>query len=290
VNEILDTLNRGDGLSIREIEEQTNLRHGQIEKVLKLLSVESPAPVIKIGSQWLRTPVPFAMDRQRIAHLTQQREQEWSEVQLYLTHQSCLMNYLRQALDDTNITECGKCASCLEQSVVGISIDPMLTHQAARFLKQAEMPIKPKKQVAANAFAQYGFRGNLSVALQAQEGRVLSRWGDAGWGKQVADDKHNRHFRNELVDAVAKMICERWRPDPSLTWVCCVPSMNHPQLVLDFARRLADKLGIPFIDAVVKAKTNQPQKSQQNRFHQCRNLDGAFAIHQPVPNGGRITC
>ncbi|MDD2661138.1 MAG: RecQ family ATP-dependent DNA helicase [Methylococcales bacterium] len=285
VNEILDTLTQVDGLSIRGIEERTNLRNGQIEKVLKLLSVESPAPVIKVDSQWRRTPVPFMMDRQRIAHLTQQREQEWAEVQQYLTHQSCLMNYLRQALDDTNITECGKCASCLEQSVMSISIDPMLTHQAASFLKQAEMPIKPKKQVAANAFAQYGFRGNLSVALQAQEGRVLSRWGDAGWGKQVADDKHNRHFRNELVDAVAEMICERWRPDPSLTWVCCVPSMNHPQLVLDFARRLADKLGIPFIDAVVKAKTNQPQKSQQNRFHQCRNLDGAFAIHQPVPNG-----
>ncbi len=285
VNEILDILNQVDGLGIRGIEERTNLRNGQIEKVLKLLSVESPAPVIKVDSQWHRTPVPFVMDRQRIAHLTQQREQEWAEVQQYLTHQSCLMNYLRQALDDTDVTECGKCASCLEQPVVNVSIDPMLTHRAASFLKQAEMPIKPKKQVAANAFAQYGFRGNLPVALQAQEGRVLSRWGDAGWGKQVADDKHNRHFRNELVDAAAEMICERWRPDPSPTWVCCVPSMNHPQLVLDFARRLAAKLSIPFIDAVVKAKTNQPQKSQQNRFHQCRNLDGAFAIHQPVPNG-----
>jgi len=285
INEILDALNLSDGLSIYGIEEQTNLRHGQIEKVLKLLSVESPAPVIKIGSQWRRTPLPFAMDRQRIAHLTQQREQEWSEVQRYIAHQSCLMNYLRQALDDTNVTDCGKCASCLEQSVVGVSIDPMLTHRAASFLKHAEMPIKPKKQVAANAFSQYGFRGNLPIALQAQEGRVLSRWGDAGWGNKIADDKHNNYFRDELVDALAEMICERWRPDPAPTWVCCVPSMNHPQLVPDFARRLAARLDIPFIDAVAKAKTNQPQKGQQNRFHQCRNLDGAFAIYQPVPIG-----
>ena len=61
--------------------------------------------------------------------------------------------------------------------------------------------------------------------------------------------------------------------------------MNHPQLVPDFAQRLAAKLGIPFLNAVTKAKANQPQKGQQNSFHQCHNLDGVFAIHQPVPNG-----
>ncbi|MES9943273.1 MAG: helicase-related protein, partial [Candidatus Thiodiazotropha sp. 6PLUC7] len=55
VNEILQVLENSDGLSLRGIEEQTNLRHGQIEKVLKLLSVENPAPVIKAGSQWMRT-------------------------------------------------------------------------------------------------------------------------------------------------------------------------------------------------------------------------------------------
>jgi len=50
VNEILHLLAQCDGLSIREIEAQTNLRHGQIEKVLKLLSVENPAPVIKVAA------------------------------------------------------------------------------------------------------------------------------------------------------------------------------------------------------------------------------------------------
>ena len=46
-HEILQALENSDGLSLREIEEQTNQRYGQIEKVLKLLSVENPAPVIK---------------------------------------------------------------------------------------------------------------------------------------------------------------------------------------------------------------------------------------------------
>ena len=280
VNEILQVLENSDGLSLRSIEEQTNLRHGQIEKVLKLLSVENPAPVIKDGSRWVRTPVRYQMDHARIAHLTGQRMQEWQEVQSYLDDAGCKMTFLRRALDDLDPTPCGKCSSCLGQPVINAAVDPALAHRAGTFLKHAEMVIAPKAQVAANAFLEYGFRGNLLQQLRAQEGRVLSRWGDAGWGRTVADNKHAGRFIDELVQAMAEMIQQRWQPNPAPQWVCCVPSRNHPELVPDFARRLAARLGLPFVDAVSKVKDNQPQKGQQNRFHQCRNLDGAFAVTQ----------
>ncbi len=280
VNEILQVLEQCDGLSIRGIEEQTNLRHGQIEKVLKLLSVENPAPVIKDGSRWVRTPVRYQMDHARIAHLTGQRMQEWQEVQAYLADTGCKMTFLRRALDDIDPMPCGKCSSCQGQPVLNVLVDPAIAHRAGTFLKHAEMAIAPKAQVAANAFLEYGFRGNLPEQLRAQEGRVLSRWGDAGWGRTVAENKHAGHFSNELVEAVAEMIEQRWQPGPAPEWVCCVPSRNHPELVPDFAKRLAARLGLPFTDAISKVKDNQPQKGQQNRFHQCRNLDGAFAVTQ----------
>ena len=113
---------------------------------------------------------------------------------------------------------------------------------------------------------------------------MLSRWGDAGWGRLVADNKRADHFDDELVVAMAEMIQQRWQPNPEPQWVCCVPSRNHVQLVPDFARRLAACLGLPFFNAISKVRDNQPQKGQQNRFHQCRNLDGAFEINQPLPN------
>ena len=147
------------------------------------------------------------------------------------------------------------------------------------------MVITLKKQVAANAFVTYGFRGSLPPTLQAQEGRVLSRWGDAGWGKMVADAKHANYFGDELIDAVVDMIKKRWRPHPTPAWVCCVPSRNHPELVPSFARRLASRLNLPFADVITKIKSNEQQKLQQNRFHQCSNLDGVFAITKPVPKG-----
>lgn len=280
VNEILQVLESSDGLSLRGIEEQTNLRYGQIEKVLKLLSVENPAPVIKVESRWVRTPVHYQMDHARIAHLTGRRIQEWQEVQAYLADSDCKMTFLRRALDDYDPTPCGKCASCIGHSVIKQAIDPALAHQASTFLKHAEMVIAPKAQVAANAFLEYGFHGNLPQNLRAQEGRVLSRWGDAGWGRTVADNKHTGRFSDELVEAIADMIQQRWQPNPAPQWVCCVPSHNHPELVPDSARRLAARLGLPFVDAVSKIKENKPQKGQQNRFHQCRNLDGAFAVTQ----------
>ncbi|MGN5084273.1 RecQ family ATP-dependent DNA helicase [Aeromonas sp. 31P] len=283
VNEILQLLEQSDGLTLRSIEEHTNLRHSQIEKVLKLLSVENPAPVIKDGSRWFRTPVHYRMDHNRIAHLTRQRVQEWQEVQAYIADIGCKMTFLRRALDDFDPTSCGKCSSCLGYPEVNVNVDPILAHRAGTFLKHAEMVIEPKAQVASNAFLEYGFRGNLPQHLRAQEGRVLSRWGDAGWGRLVADNKHAGRFNDELVDAMAEMIQQRWQPNPAPLWVCCVPSRNHPELVPDFARRLAVRLGLPFIDAIRKVKDNQPQKGQQNRFHQCRNLDGAFDIYQRNP-------
>jgi len=62
VNAILAALDDHDELSVRQLEQHLNLRQGQIDKVLKILSVENPAPVIKQGSKWRRTPVPFRMD------------------------------------------------------------------------------------------------------------------------------------------------------------------------------------------------------------------------------------
>ena len=121
------------------------------------------------------------------------------------------------------------------------------------------------------------------MELQASEGRILSRWADAGWGQQVAIDKQACRFRDALVEAIAEMIKQRWQPDPTPKWITCVPSISHPTLVPDFAQRLATLLQLPFVDAIHKIQNNEPQKNQQNRFHQCKNLDGAFEISGNIP-------
>lgn len=282
---ILDALADSDGLTTRAIENGVNLRMGQIEKALKFLSVDNPAPVVKEGGTWMRTPVPYQMDHERIQHLTGQREQEWHEVQSYIDASDCKMLFLARTLDDPEPRACGRCTSCLGRPVVPEGFSRAYAVAAARFLRHSEFPLENNKQVAQGAFRHYGFRGNLPLNLRAETGRVLSRWGDAGWGRMVADQKHAGRFGDDLVMAMAEMVRERWQPQPAPAWVTCIPSRNHPELVPDFGARLAQRLGIPFHAAVVKVRDNQAQKLQQNRFHQCRNLDGVFAVVDPVPAG-----
>ncbi len=285
VREILEELEESDGLTTRQLEEAVNLRSGQIEQVLKFLSVENPAPVIKSGSQWQRTPVPYSMDHDKIERLTGQRETEWDEVRRYVAEEGCLMEFLARALDDEDPQPCGKCARCLGRPIVTPTFSREIAISATRYLRQAELELQCKKQVARGALPEYGLSGNIPEHLRPETGRILSRWGDAGWGQLVAEDKHSGHFRDELVHTVVEMLKDRWQPTPAPEWVTCVPSLNHPTLVPDFAVRLADALGLPFKPVVKKVKENEPQKVQQNRFHQCRNLDGVFGIEGSVPKG-----
>jgi ATP-dependent DNA helicase RecQ len=280
--DILEVLEDHDALSLRQLEKRVNLTRGQIQKVLDHLSLENPAPIVKDGPVWRRTPVDYRMDRVRIQRLNRQREQEWREIQVYVETPECLMAFLRRALDDPETEPCGKCAVCLGRPVVDIGFDRDLGIRATHFLRQAEIPLAPKPRVPGGALAEYGLSGLLPEALRAETGRVLSRWGDAGWGGLVAEGKHGNRFSDELVQAVAGMIVERWKPEPAPRWITAVPSRQHPKLVPDFARRLAKTLGLAFVPAIVKVKDNEPQKMQQNRFHQCHNLDGAFRVVEVI--------
>lgn len=285
VNSILSKLASCDGMSITQLEKAVNLRHGQIEKVLKFLSVDNPSPVLKDGSKWVRTPVEYQMNHEQILRLTRQKELEWQEIQNYLDTSECLMVFLARALDDDTVNPCGKCSSCIGRSVIDEQFQHELAINAALYLKHSEILLECKKQVAPGSFPVYGFTGNLPYNLRAEIGRTLSRWGDAGWGQIVADDKHSGRFRDELVGAVAEMIKVRWKPYPKPTWLTCVPSHKHPDLVPDVAQRIAERIGIPFIPVITKIRSNQPQKLQQNRYHQCNNLDGVFTIADNVPDG-----
>jgi ATP-dependent DNA helicase RecQ len=282
VQAILDALDQSDGLTARELEEIVNLRKGKIEQALKFLSVESPAPVIKDETLWKRTAVAYRMDQEQIDRLTHKRVVEWQEVQSYVDASGCLMQFLAEALDDAGTRPCGRCARCLGRPIVAESFAAPRAIAAVRYLRHSELPLACRKQVPPGAFPQYGFQGSLPKGLRAETGRILSRWGDAGWGQWVLADKHANHFREALVEAIAEMLRERWRPEPPPAWVTCVPSRHRPDLVPGFARRLAARLRLPFADAVSKVRDNEPQKGRHNRYHQCRNLDGVFAVTSPV--------
>jgi ATP-dependent DNA helicase RecQ len=273
-------------MTVREIEHAVNLRQTQIEKVLKLLIVEEASPVVRIKGKWHRTAQPFRLDTDRIAHLTHQRELEWAQMKSYLANEQCLMQFLALALDDPMAKPCGKCAVCLGRPVIPATISRESLIAAQRFVRQSEMVLELKKQWDRSALpaymGRYAWTGmNIPTHLRGEPGRILSRWGEPVWGELVMQGKAAGVFSDELVAATVEMVQSRWNMTPRPTWVTCIPSMRHPELVPKFARRLAELLGLPFVPALTKVRHTEEQKGMENRYHQCQNLDGAFEV-QPA--------
>ena len=194
VQAILDALAESDELTAGQLEQAINVRKGKIEQALKFLSVDSPAPVIRDDTLWRRTPVLYEMDQGRIQRLTRQREVEWQLLQTYIDTPGCLMRFLAEALDDPDPRPCGRCARCLGHPIVGEGFAAPLAIDAIRFLRHADLPLECKKQVAQGGFTEFGFAGRLPAELRAETGRVLSRWGDAGWGQSSPSGQARRPF------------------------------------------------------------------------------------------------
>ena len=281
VDEVLAALNEAEnGLSIPMMEKHVNLSFGEISKTIKYLSVETPAPVVKQQSRWYAAPIDYEMDREAIEQLCALRREEQREMRDYMQSRECLMQFLARALDDPHANPCGRCAVCAGEPLLPETVNTDLANAAALFLRRSHQAIEPRKRFPRDAFPEYGFKTIISPDIMAREGRALSLWGDAGWGQLVKEGKFEAgRFSDKLVDGCAQMI-EIWRPEPAPTWATCVPSLKRPELVPDFAARLAARLGIPIVECVKKVKENRPQKEMQNSFMQAANLDGTFEIDE----------
>lgn len=278
--EVLGALERArDGLSTPMLEAHVNLSKGKIDKVLKILAVETPSPVDKQGSRWYRTHVRYVPDRDKIDRLTCIRRNEQAQMSAYLHNQSCLMNFLRQELDDPAAKPCGRCAACLDQPLLPKMYSQPLAQEAIQFLQRENPTIEPRLQWPKGALSIYNWGGRIQEDLQAEEGRALCLWGDPGWGDLVKQGKQCQgRFADDLVLATIELVRQRWRPNPAPTWVTCVPSLNHTVLVPDFASRVAAGLKLPFKPCLRKIRPTRPQKEMQNSYQQAKNLDGAFDV------------
>ncbi len=88
----------------------------------------------------------------------------------------------------------------------------------------------------------------------------------------------DRHFCDDLVAACVELV-RQWNPHPAPQWVTSIPSRRHPDLVPDFARRLAAALRLPFQIVLEKTDDRAEQKTMANSVQQARNIDGSLAIN-----------
>ena len=172
-------------------------------------------------------------------------------------------------------------------------VTPESLQDAVAFLRRTSLPIEPRRRWPTGGMPRYDARGLIPEAYRAEPGKALCIWGDAGWGGLVGRGKYrDGRFSDELVRACASLLV-RWAPQPAPVWVTCIPSRRHPDLVPDFAERLALQLGLPFHRTLEQIEDRAEQKSMANGTQQARNVDGSLAVSQdplarwPGTAGGR---
>jgi ATP-dependent DNA helicase RecQ len=275
VGEVIKALDDAPtGLSAQELMRRVNLSKGRIEKTIQLLSLESPAPIVKEGAKWVLTTADLSESFwERAERLTQLRRHEQRQMQVYAAKREGLMQFLIQALD-------GETANVYTAPLAPLPefAAPDLVQAANAFLRRCHLPIEPRSMWPPGGLPRMNVMGKIPEAFRAREGRVLCLWAYAGWGDLVRDGKQvYGRFSDQLVEATAKMIRE-WNPQPAPTWLTFIPSHEHPGLVPDFARRVSKSLGLSFVETLGKVQKNQEQKRMKNSTQQARNVDGVFEV------------
>ncbi|MDP2362096.1 MAG: RecQ family ATP-dependent DNA helicase [bacterium] len=276
VRQVLSTLDQeAQGLSIPEILARINLSKGRVEKALFLLSLESPAPIVKDGSRWQLTAAQLSPQFwERAERLTILRRAEQAQMEEYAALRQGHMEFLIHALDGDAR---GIQPPRLDPLPAGTK--PALVQAAIEFLRRTKLVIEPRRLWPTGGMPSLDQKGRISPKFQMEEGRALCAWGDAGWGSLVRQGKYqDGHFSDDLVQACARMI-RAWRPQPPIEWVTAVPSLRHPRLVPDFARRLAAELGLPFQESLRKTGHRPEQKTMANSIQQARNVDGSLSVN-----------
>ena len=282
MKKVLDVIEGSDyGIKTKEISKSLNMSDGKITKCLKMLEIESAVNKESNG-KYFRTPLPWVPDV-RNKRVTEQRYHELDRMKDFVELNSCYMKFIAEELDDPNAKICGRCSNCEKRLFFNDTVDHANVIEAEKFLKGNHLVIQPRIMWPSS------MPGISKVKIPEQErfeeGRILCSYGDSGWGKLVKEDKYTYgSFRDELVDASAELIKETWGHYGKPEWVTSVPSLRRPELVRDFAMKVAERLGLPYVDAIIKTRETEQQKLMKNSYQQAINAMGGFDVVELISN------
>jgi ATP-dependent DNA helicase RecQ len=279
MRELLAALEAVESATLGGLQRAVNLSRGQIDQALKLLELDGA--VAKTGGRYVRTPIPWQPDEERIDRVVATRQLELEQMRTYVTYGGCRMEYLTRLLDDPAAVPCGRCANDLGRGMPH-QVDPEVVHAAVAFLRRSLRAIEPRKRWVESD------PGGGTISLPNEEGMALSVYGDAGWGRDVERGRvADGRFSEALVVAAVRAIRDQWRPEPAPAWVTAIPSRGSGR-VGQFAAAMAAELGLPYVECLTTRAEGQPQKAMQNSVLQLANardklgIDGLAVLPGPV--------
>ncbi len=274
MSEVINLVMQNPGLRKTDFERNINMKPTRIEKCLKYLLVNGD--IYKDGPKYYKTPRLWEPDLKKSEQITEIRKNELKQMNEFVHTSDCYMRYIANALDDVESKPCGCCTNCTKQHIFDTNVSLADVRKAQLFIKNDFNVIEPRKKWPISV--KISDKNMILSEWLCEPGRVLSNYGDAGWGKHVAECKYKAGaFDEQLVDASVELLRE-FVVESKIEWVTGIPSLRRPELVRNFAIKTARRLGIPYVEAIIKTNNGRCQKELNTGYLQFQNAYDTFKV------------
>lgn len=278
----LAQLNTVEPTSIASLERTVNLGRTRLQTLMNILEVDGA--VDRVGSGWVRLDAGWRYDHTLVDTLRRLRRDEGEQMRAWAALETCRLRYLREALDDTEAVDCGRCDRCLGRPR-DHGVDSDRVGRAHTMLRSGDVVVEPRRQWPSGLGSP---KGRIKPERQARPGRALARVGDGGWNPVVEQLlAGDRDVDDELLRAVAAVL-KRWGWDERPTWICPVPSRRRSALLDGLADGLG-ALGKLDVHRVLSVDDDgRFQADQQNSAHQVEHVWARLRAEATAGPGGRL--
>ena len=285
VRQVLDVLASADApLSTAALEARVDLRHTRLELMLKVLDVDGA--VRRVPGGWIGTGAPWEYDGERYTRVAETRRAEQRAMQHYISATECRMAYLRQALDDADAGECGRCDNCAG-AFYPTDVPDIAVVSARERLERPGIELEPRAMWP-SAMPALGIdvRGRIPAGERAEVGRALARLSDLGWGDRlrrlVGPGAADQLVPEPVVSAVVDVL-RTWGWDHRPAGVVSVPSRSRPDLVNSLAVRIAEIGRLALLGTLAPVRSaGRPEVRGGNSAYRLAAVWNSFTVPPDV--------
>jgi ATP-dependent DNA helicase RecQ len=237
---------RPEALSTAAIETRVDLSRTRLEMLLKVLDSDGAAKRVKGG--WVATGEPWVYDAERHRRIGAARDAEQRAMLAYLDTNECRLVFLRRQLDDDGAEPCGRCDTCTG-TVWSPAVDGAAEAAAQERITRPGVPVPPRKQWPSGmAELDVAVSGRIPAGELADEGRVIGRLSDIGWGARLRElvSGDDVPVPPEVLDACVRVLAGwKWAARP--VGVVGIGSRTRPHQLAHLARRIAEIGRLPLL-------------------------------------------
>ncbi|MBO0875982.1 MAG: ATP-dependent DNA helicase RecQ [Pseudonocardia sp.] len=240
-------------LSTAALETRVDLSRTRLEMLLKVLDSDGAAKRVKGG--WVGTGEPWVYDGERHRRIAAAREAEQRAMLAYLDTGECRLAFLRRQLDDPGAgSTCGRCDVCTG-TAWSAEVDDGAMEAAAELIGRPGVAVPPRKQWP-SGMKELGVpvAGRIAAGELAEEGRVIGRLSDIGWGTRLREllAGEDAPVPADVLDACVRVLAGwGWAERPA--GVVGVGSRRRPGQLAHLARRIAEIGRLPLLGTLPPA-------------------------------------